>query len=161
MSFDIRFTDETHTDLETGTTSRAGVITVGTFRESFVSLLPFWDERRYERHWHDAVQRLINTDCDSCLISSIADPSVSEILFWWPMYRDGERVYVQNSILLYSALSSPFNPADPFSSVPPRTMINEVGERVSEWCVDLEELRAFLARSIPSRQFSSPPARHR
>lgn len=147
MSFEIHFAGNPNNDVDSGTISRPGQITVGRFRESFVSVLGYWDESKYQRHWHDAVQRLVSTGEDSCLIASIADPSKSEMLLWWPMYRDGERAIVQNGILFYSELRDPFDPDDPFSSVPSRTMINEDGERVSEWSVDLDELRAFLARS--------------
>jgi hypothetical protein len=146
MSFDIRFTNEIYIDPETGTTSRTGEIRIGNFREGFVSLQSFWNEARYKEHWCKAVKRIVRTEGDSCLVTSIADATQADLLFWRPLYREGDQVFVQSGILLFEQLEKPFDPDNPFASVPPRTVIDEDGQRVSEWSVHIRELEEFLNR---------------
>ncbi len=146
MIFNIGFENEVHIDRETETTSRKGVITIGSFREGFLSLQSFWSAAKYEDHWRSAIRRILSSEVTSCLITSIADPSQTELLFWWPMYREGNHVYLQNGILLFAQLLSRFDPHDPFASVPPRTMIDDDGRRVLEWKLRVRDLEEFLGR---------------
>ena len=144
MSFDIGFTDCLESDTSSNTTFRQGRIRIGHFSESFVSALTFWTDSQYLEHWHDAVRRVTYTGQDSCLITSIADPLRSEMLFWWPMYREGDQVIIQNGLLFFSELERSFDPTNPFETVPERVMLNEDGQRVLEWVVTVQDLEDFL-----------------
>lgn len=152
MTFDIRLDDYVYVDPSSGTDSREGEIVIDDFRERFVSLQSFWSASRYEAHWREAVERIVRDGERSCLITSIADPARSEMLFWWPMYREHDRVYVQNGMLFFGQLQGSFDPENPFPSVPDRTMINEDGERVSEWSLPVSDLQAFLLAPRPAMQ---------
>lgn len=140
--------------------SRYGQITLGDFRETFISVQTFWDAARYEVHWREALDRIVRDGRDSCLITSIAGPDKSHILFWWPLYRDGDSVLVQNSILFLDDLPERFNPERPFRSVPVRTTVSEDGDPISEWRVSVADVEAF-ARSAARGALASGQAPRR
>jgi hypothetical protein len=50
----------------------------------------------YRRSWRQAFGVLSgDPHATSCLVTSMTDPGNSHFLVCWPMYRDGENVYVQ------------------------------------------------------------------
>ncbi|MFF5538371.1 hypothetical protein ACFY71_38975 [Streptomyces cinerochromogenes] len=82
-------------------------------------------------------------DATSCLISSITDPANSNFIFCWPLYRSGEMVYVQNSIIFPEDLAEDFDPAGPWRFVEPRSTVDEEGHEISEWQTTISEIRRF------------------
>jgi len=128
-----------------------GRITIGSFKESFISSATHWDANAYREHWHDAIHRVVREGKDSCLITSIADPRSSTRLYWWPMYRDGDTVHVQNGVCFFDQLPSPFDEESPYESVPPRERVGEDGEELSEWDVAVQDLDEFLEARIGLR----------
>jgi hypothetical protein len=75
---------------------REGVIRIGGFSEAFEASLVYWTEDDYLQQWQQALARLFAGYEHSCLISSIDDPKQARFLIWWPIYRVGDRVYIQN-----------------------------------------------------------------
>lgn len=144
MSFLIELLPEAVPTEESEAPAQYGVITLGSFRERFVALTTFWNADDYRSHWRKAVARIVETGSDSCLITSLHDPTVSDMLFWWPMYRVGDRVRIQNGILLFEQLDEPFRLDNVFGFIPPRSTHSDDGEPISEWEVDTVALRAFL-----------------
>ena len=66
---------------------------------------------------------------------------------WWVLYREGEAVFAQEHILVPEALREPpYDPADPYRQIGDRVMIDEDGRRVSEWRLELGDVRDFVAR---------------
>lgn len=72
------------------------------------------------------------------------DPITANFIYWWPIYRLDNTVYLQNHILFLSKLSVPFDPHDPFRFVPERELISETGEKISEWSVPIADLEGFV-----------------
>jgi CdiI N-terminal domain len=105
-----------------------------------------WDRRLYERHWARALRRLLEGASRSALITSYVEPGLADYLMWWPLYREGDSVYVQNHMLFYAQLAKPFSPEDPWESVPARRNVNAEGLRISEWVTDLASVRECLDR---------------
>jgi len=68
------------------------------------------------------------------------------MLFWWPLYRINDQVFVQNHILFFDQLDVPFDPTNPYESVRPRTTIED-GQEVSEWRVTIEDLQSFVHKN--------------
>lgn len=134
--------DEGLTDFEA---ARTGVITIGTFQERFVAPITFWQVRDYQRQWSEGLRRIVSGSEKSCLITALRDPRASKMLFWWPLYREEEDVFVQNSILLFDHLERPFDVRDPYASINERITINEEGQLISEWRVSVHDIEAFLA----------------
>jgi hypothetical protein len=144
MSFSIKLLEESVPTEEPKHQAQYGLITLGSFQERFIALTTLWTAEAYKAHWREAVRRVVETGADSCLITSVHDPSESHMLFWWPMYRAGDRVRVQNGILFFDQLDRPFRIENPYASVPPRRTVTEDGDILSEWEVSLPDLRRFL-----------------
>ena len=122
-----------------------GRITVGTdFSEKFETDLSYWDRSRYEEDWRTNVRRLVEGAERAVLLTSITAPASANFFFWWPLYRDGETVHVQNQLLFLDELSSPFDPARSWDFVADRETVNEDGLRISEWQCSLSDLRSWL-----------------
>ncbi|MEV5781334.1 hypothetical protein ACGFWD_41850 [Streptomyces sp. NPDC048448] len=126
----------------------AGRIVVGDFTETFPMDLTFWDSGHYEKSWANALRRLEEADVvTSCLVSSITDPKTANFIFCWPLYRIRGDVFAQNSLIIFNELDSAFDPESPWHSVSPREIVDEDGNRISEWCTDIETVREFRAAS--------------
>jgi hypothetical protein len=122
-----------------------GSITIGDFRETFTIPLGFWKESDYRRSWRQAFGVLsANLHSTSCLMTSMTDPENSNFLTCWPMYREGEDVYIQNAIIFLDEIDGAFDPAAPWDYVAPRSGIDEDGNKISEWTTSMDSLREFF-----------------
>ena len=131
---------------EEGHRGLEGRITLGDYWESFVSPLDFWTRADYEAQWQQGVELALHSGRPSCLIVSIERPSESELVRWWLLYPEGERVYVQEHLLILPDLSISFSLEDPYSFIPDRKQLGEEGAQVSEWEVSRTNLQDFLER---------------
>ncbi|MCL3996134.1 hypothetical protein [Streptomyces lavenduligriseus] len=121
-----------------------GRITVGDFGESFPMDLTYWNVGQYQTSWARSLRILERgDDTTSGLITSITDPANSNFIFCWPLYRSGEIVYIQNSIIFLTELEEDFNPAEPWRFVEPRSTVDEEGNEISEWQTTISEIRRF------------------
>jgi hypothetical protein len=128
--------------------SARGRITVGAFTEEFDASLTFWSADDYRASWRAALSVLIGGEtAASCLVSSITDPATSNFVFCWPLYRDGDDVFVQSSLIFLDELPVKFDPACPWLFVQPRSTVDEDGNRISEWPTDIGAVRQFLSTS--------------
>jgi hypothetical protein len=124
-----------------------GRITVRGFEETFPMDLTYWGAEKYRASWVKALRVLERgDDATSCLISSITDPSTSNFVFCWPLYRSQDLVYVQNSIIFLEELDEDFDPDRPWRFVEPRSTVAEEGHEISEWQTTVDEVRDFLRR---------------
>ncbi|MFI7012676.1 hypothetical protein [Streptomyces sp. NPDC050164] len=124
-----------------------GRITVREFEESFPMDLTYWSVEKYRASWSQALRVLERRDdATSCLISSITDPSTSNFVFCWPLYRSQDLVYVQDSIIFLEGLDEDFDPDEPWRFVEPRSTVAEEGHEISEWQTTVDEVRDFLHR---------------
>lgn len=71
------------------------------------------------------------------------DPLLANFITWWPLYRVGDTVFVQNHLLFVNTLNMPFNVDALQDFVRPRRTINEEGAVISEWPVALSAVEAF------------------
>jgi hypothetical protein len=74
----------------------------------------------------------------------MTDPEISNFLVRWPMYRDGEAVYLQNALILLSELEVDFDAKEPWAAIGPHHIIDEDGNKVSEWETSMDSLRDFF-----------------
>jgi CdiI N-terminal domain len=123
----------------------SGRIIIGDFTETFRVPLGFWGESDYRRSWQLAFEVLkADPSSTSCLMTSMTDPTNSNFLGCWPMYRQGEVVYIQNAIIFLDEIEGPFDPAAPWRYVGPRNQIDEDGNTVSEWATSMDSLKEFF-----------------
>jgi hypothetical protein len=144
--FDIHLADEVVHDTDAGVTALYGKIHLGACAETFVSSLVCWGRVGYERQWDAAIQRLLAGAAVSALITSYVEPSMSNHLMWWPLYREGKVVYVQNQMLFFDQLNAQFSPDVSWESVRERKSTNVDGSKISEWKFGVQDLQDFLDR---------------
>ncbi len=121
-----------------------GRITIGRFSERFSSGIGFWKRKDYEAQWTEGVARLLQGYRRSALITDISRPPTANFFVWWPMWREGEVVFVQNHLFLMSRLRGPFHLANPYVHVGRRRTESSEG-RISEWRTTIAELARFAA----------------
>ncbi|QWB28247.1 hypothetical protein KJK29_14215 [Streptomyces koelreuteriae] len=112
--------------------------------------LTYWKVEQYRASWVRSLKALeLGGDAASCLISSITNPETSNFIFCWPLYKSGDIVYVQNSIIFLGELEEEFVPDEPWRFVEPRSTVDEDGHEISEWQTTADEVREFL-RTVES-----------
>lgn len=142
MAFSIRMIPEFVPGSKLGDAAQYGEIELGEYRETFVALIGFWSPHDYQTHWKASLDRVLLRQW-SCLITSLHDPTATEVLHWWLLYPQGSVVAVQNRLLLLNDLPRPFDPTHPYSFVPERQVKNSDGYEISEWQVGLSDIRQF------------------
>jgi hypothetical protein len=92
-----------------------GKIVIGDFQETFAASLASWAREDYNPHWRKALEKLISGT-----------------------------VYVQNHVLFFGQLTQPLSPERPWDSVRDRQLIDEEGQKISEWTTTVDEIKYFL-----------------
>jgi len=146
MPFSISFCDtpQVYEYDDPMTAGAEGLLALGEWQESFLSSLYEWTKQDYERQWQAAINSLTKGAAKAALITEYVGTQSSSKLEWWPLYRIGETVYVQNHLLFYDQLSEPFSLGDISRFITDRRTVNEDGNPISEWNVPLAALRQFL-----------------
>jgi CdiI N-terminal domain len=128
-----------------GSAEASGRIVIDDFTETFRAPLGFWHESDYRRSWRRAFEVLnANPHSTSCLMTSMTDPSDSNFLVCWPMYREDENVYLQNAMIFLDEIEEGFDPEMPWGYVGPRQTQDEDGNKISEWTTSVSSLRKFF-----------------
>jgi hypothetical protein len=148
MAFSIGLIPDTVPNLDPGVVASLGVIQIGSFQERFIASLMYWSADDYKRQWKQVIGRILYSSDVSYLITSMVDPTTGNHIFWWPMYRENGTVFIQNHIMFFDQLQSPFDERNPFSSVADRQTLDEDGNRISEWSVQINELEEFLIKEF-------------
>jgi hypothetical protein len=121
-----------------------GELRLGEAHEYFQSVLGFWGLDDYTQSWATGLRRILAGASISCLATSVTDPSSANFVEVWPLYREGIDVYVQNRFVFLDQLTREFDPKAPWESIDPRSVVNEDGRAISEWKVNLTDIREFL-----------------
>jgi hypothetical protein len=140
--FDLVFVRDEPELQEEGWSALEGRIALGDFAEHFLAPLGPWARSDYERHWVEAARRLLAGADRTAFITSAFQ-------FWWPMWREGSEVFVQEQLLWGQALAASFDPLDVYASIPERVTTSEDGE-VSEWRIRVRDVEEFVARRAGS-----------
>jgi hypothetical protein len=146
MAFSIGFRREMTDGSQLGNAAQFGEIELGEYRETFTALIGFWSPRDYEDHWRQSLRRLVDEDMPTCLITSLHDPSVAEILQWWLLYPAAGVVRAQSALLPLRHLASPFDTRNPYGAIPQYRSKSVEGYDISEWTIPTVDVRAFLRR---------------
>src|SRR4051812_7305867 len=144
-SFTIAFTDET---LEDDPLVAAGIVQIGSQRESFHSVLGFWSVETYRAHWITALRRLLSGGGMSCLLTSGPDPARANFFTAWALYPSGGQVYVQNHLIFADELDGTFDPDAAWRYIGLRATRDEEGNRVSEWRIPRTDIEEFVAAAM-------------
>jgi CdiI N-terminal domain len=130
---------------DANTPGASGLLTMGNSKERFCSSLYHWSKRDYESQWRNAINVLLNESFKAALIVEYTGTDASSHLEWWPMYKVGDTVYLQNQLLFYNQLPEPFSLQRPFIYLRNRETTDQAGLPISEWLVRLSEVERFAA----------------
>jgi hypothetical protein len=145
MAFSIELFSDVPDHWDGGECAYDGRIVLGDYSERISADGSYWNAHDYRRHWRQAIADILSGEPKVALITGIADPLRSSLLWWWPLYASGETVYVHNGLLLFERLHTPFDAEHPSPSVPDRATSSEGELPPSEWQVTMADLREFLA----------------
>ncbi|PIR16532.1 MAG: hypothetical protein COV48_09675 [Elusimicrobia bacterium CG11_big_fil_rev_8_21_14_0_20_64_6] len=124
---------------QTPRTANAEII-IGGHKETAEVPLQYWRRDRYRKQWHDALQGIASGKLTGCLITAMYDPRSANFLMWWPMWRVGDTVFVQNQILFMDKIREGFDEEGLERYIPKRTTTTSEGERISEWSVSVKDI---------------------
>jgi hypothetical protein len=136
--FDIAFVgDVAEPD---GWTGLAGRIRLDDWEESFLAPLDRWQRSDYERQWIEAAQRILSPAARTGFFTSAFH-------LWWVMWREGEEVIVQEHLFTPERLVAVADwRAAPYQLIEDRDSVSEDGTPVSEWFLNVADIKSFLAR---------------
>lgn len=120
-----------------------GVLKIGGFIEKFESPVSYWSREKYLNQWNDGVARILSGCDKSAIVTTMHDPVTANLLFWWVMYSVGDKVYMQNHVVILDFLVEPFDENRLYDFIPDRETINEDGEKISEWVLDRDDFNNF------------------
>jgi len=145
VSFSISFLDEPlEYPYDNATVAAAvGELVLGGHRENFRASLYLWSKLDYEAQWRNAIEALLGGIDKSALIVEYVGPESSICLEWWPMYRLGDVIHIQDHLLFYDQLPEPFSLEKASSFIRDRRTVDEDGNPISEWNVSLSEVENF------------------
>ncbi len=150
MSFSIEFPVDATEDVREFQRVRVGRITLGYFTEEFEAYLDYWSSVDYEAQWKKAVRRIVSGAGVDALITDMHDLKTAHHLVSWPMYREGNRVFVQNRLLILNDLGRPSQLEHAIAKLGERKTVNDAGAQISEWSVTVHDLEVFI-NQLPSR----------
>lgn len=125
-----------------GGRSYRAFIRIGEMQETVYIPTGTWRITEYKKQWKEGIERLKTHDT-SCLVTGFTNKNGSPGVDWWPLYRVGDRVYVQNHVLWHEIYQErvgdkPFTRETCYDFVPPRRTKDYEGTEISEWSVPYE-----------------------
>jgi hypothetical protein len=141
MAFGIKLLPET----VNSENELSGEITIGDFHERFASSTKIWSQNDYQKQWSSALKEVIEgqENSRSALISLAGDAQEGISITCWPLYREGDHVYVQNRLLFADDLPQSFRVEDIASYLGDHSKYSEDGDEISEWEVALTDIQEF------------------
>jgi len=114
-------------------------IVIDDFREKLEPITDDWSIEDYEKQWLDAVSAISAQDhSKSALITSFLEhPKTDWGAEIWPMYRDGNVVYIQMQYMQRRILPNPITKESIYKALEGRS------KNVSEWRVELSDLQKW------------------
>jgi hypothetical protein len=125
---------------ENGWPHAGGVLSAGETRLHFRIDLRFWRVPDYERQWRVGIARLVHGASSSALMTAFAGAAGPH--FFWALWKEGGRVYVQPQCVTMAELEQPFNPFAPYDLVGTRLPVTENQLPLLETRVPFEQLIA-------------------
>jgi hypothetical protein len=72
------------------------------------------------------------------------NPQYANFIFWWILYKEDKIVHIQNHVLFLETISEGFKIENIHSYIPEREIYTEDGEAISEWSIDIKEIKDFI-----------------
>jgi hypothetical protein len=126
-----------------GVEALRGLIRMGGEEESFFAPVSFWGRQEYLNSWYTSLCLGLERRQHSVLVTSMLDPETANFLMVWVLYFVGESAHVQNHVVFLDDVVPGFDINDVNSYVDEREVVDEDGQRISEWVVPLSEVVSF------------------
>lgn len=147
MTFNINFTDAYGIDGVDPSIEKIAEITIGDFHELIVVPIFYWSESDYKKQWHQALSDITKSSNFSCaLIVAMHDLKTADYITSWPLYREGDIVYIQNKLLLAEQIGRDFDINKIKTYIGKRETVDEENNAISEWQAGIEDIRDAVSR---------------
>jgi hypothetical protein len=149
-AFGIAFTDEPLEYLGEDSTAAAavGAIWADDLNETILCHLNPWDQATYEAQWLAALGALLAGKRKAALITSYVGADSNRMM--WCLFRgEGEVVYIQNHMVFGESLKEPFSVECASDLLDERRILDQDGQRISEWTTTLSAIARFVQREVP------------
>lgn len=144
--FFIELSNETHNYY--GELSYRGTIHLPGRVEYFFAPAVYWDREDYVAQWRDSFLKGLTTKTHSALVTSMYDPAVANFLTIWVLYYGVDKIFLQNKIIFMEEIIGKFDEENINRYVGSREIINEDGDRISEWNFSYEEVLSFFENDL-------------
>ncbi len=124
-------------------------VVLGEHRETFPLITTLWTIQDYQRQWHGAIEAMVKHQVTSgMLVTDVQPHQNSAGITYWAMFREGERVYVQERLMRFAPPAELLLiPKEAEKVIPPRIQgSDEEHKQVSEWLVLMSDLVKFLEK---------------
>lgn len=101
MSLKIEFTDKRPKKRGLEYYSYEGHITIGDFKERFLTSVCGWGIEEYEYQWKMGIER-IKTHDYSCLVTNANSLHVNPYIDMWQLYKEDGIIYINNRLITQS-----------------------------------------------------------
>ncbi|QCR35503.1 hypothetical protein [Nissabacter sp. SGAir0207] len=118
-------------------------IVISKFEEELYLPLSYWDIKDYKKSWINSLEEGLSNKRHSALVVSMYEPEKTNFIFTWILYFEGEKVYVQNTVIFLEEYHD-FSPENINNFIETRTTHDEDGMKISEWCTDIKSVLVFL-----------------
>lgn len=143
-NFQITINDD-YTIIE-GEEIAIGTIKVGAFKETFWAPMGYWSPSLYRQQWNHAMKYICVTQQPAALITRMYEPHNANFLEWWPLYYEGDSIFIRNSLFPVAHVID-FSLENLYSYLEPRSpLINEDGQKISEWSIAFSEFQQSYYR---------------
>jgi hypothetical protein len=147
--FRINFTDapiEFPYDDESVPAAEGELLLEGS-REVFLANLSLWKKSDYRVHWVHELTALLKGSRKVALVVCYNDPRFSSHQEIWKLYRDNELVHFHNQLFWNDRLPADFDASRMSTYIDDRTVVDEDGNKISEWDIPIRDIELFLQTS--------------
>jgi len=123
--------------------SYKATIQIGQFKEDFYCNSSYWKREDYLNQWDDALKKVSLEKKDALLVSNMYDPKSGNFLFYWVLYVEDKKVYIQEQILFLDELKECFDELNLYKYIKARETIGENKEKISQWETTIEKIKLF------------------
>lgn len=148
LQISIEFIDKTPYEYNNVLFCKA-LLKIDDFEEIIRVPIEYWTIEDYEQQWKEGLDR-IKIKYYSCLITSVYNPKIKPWIEFWPMWKIGSKLYMENQYIFFDVYKKVirngcFTIKNCYNFIPKKRTINRFGQKPSTWVVDLPE--GYLSHS--------------
>ncbi len=118
------------------------LLIIDDFCENLRVPIEYWSIEEYKKQWHEGLERLKYKN-SSCIVTSVYNPQIKPWVSYWPMWKVGSKLYIENHYFLYenykkNIKNRPFTISTCYKYIPSKSSI-KAKIKPSIWIVDLPE----------------------